>query len=492
MKSRAMRIKATFLALVLVLSVALAGCGDNAADENMPNNASQTSATGEIVTESSEEKIILRIVTEEGSDETVRFDDQLERLIKRYEYLNKNVDIVLEHIPQMSGNDIALQRLRSEILAGDGPDIFLLSCEQHYDSEPLIKDVNLAMRNGIFTDISKYYDADTELGKESLNTTVMNAGVVDGARYVLPLRYNFPVVYVNVDKLAESGLTTDSFQHGIINLLDTTVQYADETFAFNGLLGHVRRQYTLNFFPHILDYDNQEILITEDELMTYMRSSQAVRKLNDGRQPQVHLYSYFGTFPDPYWGATQNCVLIDDLEAAIANVSMAQAYGINLEMIPLTASDGSLVADVTFYGAIGGQCEHPDIAYDFLRQLLTEDFQWEKNTEVHNDYVKYTALAREGWPVRTVGSVAPLAKSTYDQIVWDNSKMKLEFRLQDMTDDNIPLLQTKIDHVRFSIPLERELERIVREEVKENSTEADMRSLADQWLQALQWHLFEG
>ena len=486
---------AAVLAVLCICALMLTGCVTVPAEQVTLGNVWQSETIGNTtlvdeVTETTEDKIVLRIVIEEGSDETIRFDELLMQQIEFYEVLHKNVEFVLEYIPKTDGNDVVLQRIRSEMLAGDGPDIFLLSCEQNYKTQPLITDVNQAMRNGMFTDISKYYDADNELGKDALNSTVMDAGVVNGARYVLPIRYNFPVAYVDADRLTEMELS--AVKQGVLSLMDTVAQSEDKRIASNALLANVRAQYTLNFFPNILDYDNQEILITKEELMTYMRSYQAVRFIEGDGQNRVHIFTYLNHFPTPYWAETTDCLLLDDLEAAIANVAMAEVYGVNLEMFPLTAADGSLIADVTFYGAVGAECKHPDVAYDFLRQFLTEDVQWETKIQTWSDPIKPTGLGREGWPVRTTGSVSPLAKGLVKQNHGVSSEKMKELKLLEMTDEDIPLLQAKIDKVRFSIPLELDLEKKIREELNANSTESDMSLLADQWLKELEWHLYEG
>ena len=36
-----------------------------------------------------------------------------------------------------------------------------------------------------------------------------------------------------------------------------------------------------------------------------------------------------------------------------------------------------ITALVNYYGAVGADCEQPALAYDFLREFLTEDSQWE-------------------------------------------------------------------------------------------------------------------
>ena len=100
---------------------------------------------------------------------------------------------------------VYLQQLRTEILQGGGPDCYLLSTDNtlildepeqytYVEVEPLFADVGPAMRNGLFYDISLLYDANDSFGKDGLNSRIMDAGMVDGKRYVLPLRYDMPVI----------------------------------------------------------------------------------------------------------------------------------------------------------------------------------------------------------------------------------------------------------------------------------------------------------
>ena len=204
MKSGAKRIWAVLLVLVLILLMTLPGC-----KEDGP-------VTLRIVTES--------INTSTGDWANLRLEQQLSKTILAYKESHENVKFVIEKIPyEGSERTNMLERLRTELMSGKGPDILLLpgNClmlgRQGELKESLILDVNQAMRNGLFADISEYYDADTELGKESLNTTVMDAGVVDGARYVLPLRYDFPVACVSVERFAKTGLSKDTFNTNILS-----------------------------------------------------------------------------------------------------------------------------------------------------------------------------------------------------------------------------------------------------------------------------------
>ena len=133
----------------------------------------------------------LWIVTEES-----RISDgmnwQTEQIMKAFKKANPDVRVTLEVLPNEKEHaqerSVRLEQIRTDILAGNGPDVYLIPNET-FMNDPLFKDVQQAMHNGVFADISSYYDTDTTLGKEDLVTEVMDGGVVNGARYVLPLRY---------------------------------------------------------------------------------------------------------------------------------------------------------------------------------------------------------------------------------------------------------------------------------------------------------------
>ena len=144
----------------------------------------------------------LWVVTEKST--WSRMNGQLYMIEQAYEKQHKDVDIRVEYLPtEQQERDVYLQQLRTQILRGGGPDLYLLPTDNtlvldepiqytRVETEPLFSDVELAMRNGLFYDISHFYDKDDALGKESLNPYIMDAGVVGGKRYVLPLRYDLP------------------------------------------------------------------------------------------------------------------------------------------------------------------------------------------------------------------------------------------------------------------------------------------------------------
>ncbi len=140
-------------------------------------------------------------------------DWQIQKVVSSFQQAHKDVTITLEFLPsekeKPEERSVRLEQLRTEILAGGGADLYLIPID-HRTESPLFLDVQQAMRNGVFVDISSYYDADDALGKEDLITEVMDGGVMDGARYVLPISYNYAALLTEQSVMEAAGLDLEA------------------------------------------------------------------------------------------------------------------------------------------------------------------------------------------------------------------------------------------------------------------------------------------
>ena len=475
------------LAVILVICVC-AGCKDNES-----KTTAQTDGT---------EHITLRILTE-GSANGVNFNTKyIDLLIRQaatdFEIKHENVTLEIEQIPlEAESREVALSRLRTEIIAGDGPDIYYLPTRaiqtlsvgfEEVLDDPLFPDVSQAMRNGLFYDISAFYDADTTLEKDCLVPGVMDAGVLDDGRYVLPLRYNYPVAYVDLDALHAAGYDESIFSSGVIHLLNTVVQ--EDMIANDVQPPDYISQAVLNFFPDAIDYENQRILVTREELADFMESYQAYKEDNKG---------YYFVSPPEYildgrhWAQYGAFIHFDNIENAIQQAKVAKSRGMNLGMFPITATDGRLVADVTFFGAVGAECAHPEIAYEFLSTCLSEKNQWGTDAQFGNS----AALVADGFPVRTKGAAGPICKSFPEAYAGklspeDQVERFNQMESTELTDEDVPLLQREVDGARFPIGLEEEFSEILLYQINPSTTREEMEALAEEFIRKLEWHLGEG
>lgn len=436
-------------------------------------------------------------------DGTLREDmrRQIRNHIREYEDTHSGIVFDLKVLStDKAEREAMLERLRTQIMAGKGPDIYLLPTSNSFYLGALFQDVNQTMRNGVFADISEYYDADTALDKDGLVTEVMDAGLVGEARYTLPLRYDFPVAYVDTAQFAAAGLSMDIFDGGLTKVLEAITTTNNSKVATSADMDMVISQYFLNFFPEIVDYEEQEVLLTQESVAEFLYLLQSQIALA-GDKPLYRMHPTLSSYiseSESFWANQGFCMNIDNLEMAVLNGAIAKVQGIDLEMFPLTANDGSLIADVTFFGAIGGGCKKTDVAYDFLRQFLLAQTQWEENRPQRADTSRLgdERLIEAGWPVRAARATAKLYDSVWDQVngVRFANKEATEnlpqFKQLQLLDEDISVAQADISSVRYPIISEYEIGRTLWDVLSDPDVNID--ALAAQIEETLQWHLAEG
>jgi len=452
-------------------------------------------------------KVELCIVVEQQS-QWEGIGPQVATAVKAFEKEHKDVTVIVEELPdENDGRELALEQLRAAIMSGKGPDVLLLPCSSSI-ADPLFSDVNQAMRNGVFADISQYYDADTSLSKDDLLPAVMDAGVVDGIRYVLPLRYNIPVAYVDGAQFEAAGLSPDVFDTGLEGLMRAAIESGDDKLAADTNTFRILYSLSLNFFPDLMDYDGQQITLPKEKLTAFMTLYQALVDIQGLRDPYwgaIGFTEYIGN-SFPYWATGDHIMYISDLNTALPNAAVAQIEGIDLEIFPLTAADGTLTADVTLWGAISAGCKNKELAYEFLTMFLSEGYQLQEDCSAINSL--YSGLIENGWPVRIKSNVQKLYKNVSipffkEAMSWDIGEdldvqkaraRKLKF--VELTDDDFPDFHTEIDQARFSIPQEVSFAKILRQELNNMTTgeakNVDIDTLAGDFIHDLEWHMGEG
>ena len=131
--------------------------------------------------------------------------------IAQYYTASVNPDVTFEFVTLTADQEERSNRidqLQTEMMAGQGPDIFILPCDDGFgfNETRLIENVEKGMVTGLFADLSQLYDQDETLEKDLLLEKVMDAGMMDGKRYILPLRYQYPIILALGDELQGAGL----------------------------------------------------------------------------------------------------------------------------------------------------------------------------------------------------------------------------------------------------------------------------------------------
>ena len=488
----------------------------------------------------------LWVVTEKGTWD--RMNGQLYVLEQAWEETHPGIDVRVEYLPtDEQERTVYLQQLRTEILRGGGPDCYLLPTDntlildepQQYtyvDVEPLFADVTLAMQNGLFCDLSELYDADDALGKDGLNQQIMDAGMVDGKRYVLPLRYDMPVIYAFNDTLEEAGLDIAVLNKGIDSIMEEVGSTGDPILA-SGIFRH-----SLDVFSDVIDYESGNAVLDENALGRYMtvyrqlksdigsalvanpwteksepfnklyaEGIMAVEKLNVERYIQEIFYG-INFASETMW---EYCpIWIGSMQDAFDYVPVSRYEDRPLTVTPMRTMEGDVVATVTYYAAVGSGCSDTDLAYDFLRQFLLEESQWEQNRPKRNhakplkgrgntaNDLQYPGLIENGWPVRHAGSLEQMwhirrkqfyARS-FGASVEEERRMRRIGRMNEFKEEWMPLFDIAIDEVRFNTTLSDDFANILAQlnDSEYTPAQADIDTLTQQLIWNLRWHVSEG
>ena len=116
------------------------------------------------------------------------------------------------------------------------------------------------------------------------------------------------------------------------------------------------------------------------------------------------------------------------------------------------------------------------------------EWQW-------NSAIALRGAVANGWPVRTQGSAAALANSEDTARVINRfAVLYNEAHLPEITDEDIPFLNAKIDRVQFYTSLESKFSDMIdtlNDNATDEATDVDIDAMAAEFWDELYWYLYE-
>ena len=260
-------------------------------------------------------------------------------------------------------NDEATQQMLTEVMAGSGPDLIFFDVGN--------MDIEKMVRRGVFADLEPYFEADN-FDWSGYNQAVMDAGVWDGQRLVIPLQYNFPMLYTSQTALDETGFSIEN--------CDTFGGLLDEIEAMQADPSQKREvfraKYTFYNFaqyagiPYV-DYDRQKADLSSPELK---RGAEIYNNLgglelgvlDDGINGAADIRDgkalWICPFP-PVNGFYTGPEVINTFD--------------KLVMMPIRDVNGGIQAQITWAVAVRNNSPNLQNAYEFIKYLLSEEFHTE-------------------------------------------------------------------------------------------------------------------
>lgn len=311
------------------------------------------------------------------------------------------VELVQEDFDAGQGYD-AYQQVAAEIMAGGGPDVILVN-----DS---LMDVEKMVRQGVFADMEPFFEADG-FDWTPYNQTIMDGGVWDGRRYMVPLSYDFPLYVTTRTALEETGFDVDACKD------------------FRGFLEESRRfmadssQTRRLFYERILtpavwdagllfaDYDGKTVDLSSPDLKDYYEWKKLLA---------AHV-------PDGYLIGNDLCApaAVRDGEVLWASGFYASStfyfqYGAlktigEAVMMPIRDLNGGIQAQIKYPVAVRANSENLQNAYDFLKIVLGKDVQGGFASfsggeelsvldQVNEEYYHNSSITPDGWESMAAGT----------------------------------------------------------------------------------------
>ena len=272
-------------------------------------------------------------------------------VISEYRKLHPETAVTVEIIPWIDNmptektekNRKAVKDMQVQVLAGKGPDVFLLD-----ESDSLLPDIVKSSYNGVFLDLNTVIDGIKGL---PLNQTVVKAGEVDGKQYFLPLGYKLAGIAVADDTLGDfqpSSGQPDQF------LKEVAAHAGVESFRNESLM----KWYLPGLFgTPVLDYEEKSVTVSK-ELQDMAELLEEGLGITDENAPEL---------PD--------VMTIGGDDTFVMLVERSFASGTDIKFLPFPNGEGGVNAQVSIFAAVRANSACASQAGEFLAFLLSDEMQ---------------------------------------------------------------------------------------------------------------------
>lgn len=349
-----------FLA-VLLLTALLTGCAiqqdGNALYQDMPT-----------APQNNQHLTVFCIDRTQGSE-------MIRAAMKLYQQRYPDVEVELVEPLELNGSyksSVPIQetyeQLSAQIMAGEGPDVLLVD-DDYMDVEKLV-------RQGVFADMDPFFLAD-HFDWEPYNQGVMDAGVWNGKRFVIPLAYDFPLLFTTKAALEETGFDVDACKD--------YQRFLDETTRFLESPDQTRRLFydawstdyiTFGMLDYsgvsIADYDNRTIDLS---LPVFRSTAQWYKSVLKGHSQELNVSRLGGASTVRDGQALWTNSIFGAYHNFYATAGALRTVG-EVVMMPIRDVDGGIRAQIKDAVAVRAGSENLQNAYDFLKLLLSPEVQY--------------------------------------------------------------------------------------------------------------------
>ena len=303
---------------------------------------------------------------------TSNAEDDFSSLIKQYNKicLEKYDESYQIEIIEFENNDDMCTKMSTEIMAGEGPDIFSLS--QKLPFEKMAANSTLLDVDEL---INTYY---SEINFDDYNAKVMESGVINGKRYFVPLAYSIDAFISTEETLGKYNLVSTDFSYEALN--DTLSQSGGSYSLFGSTEDNLNFFYS--FLAQFFDYNSSEI---EFDTKDFSKSLDYIYDLinNDTTDENIYYFLYKNISK----GDSVFYKQFSSFELMVRTYAYLYYYSSTPVLVNnFSQSQNTISASIDFGIAFNSNCKHKEKLLPFIEYCLSESIQTNWNTE-------YCALA---------------------------------------------------------------------------------------------------
>lgn len=339
---------------ILITSVVSCGTAESAADFK-----------------DTEELVICYDDTEYGNGFLSPSATYINNVITYYTAEHPKVKVTLKGI-STAGDTVesqaARKRLKTEIMAGEGPDLVLCT------KNDIMENPQKQMEAGLFCDLSPYMEKNKEISEKNvLNEKFMQVGVYDGKQYLIPLDYYVYHFMSGENILKEFGFDKENCTDRK-GFLDETEKFYESmggrislTAAHRNPDNTVTSPYAYSFFalfPRFFDDAEGRLPFDEEEVKKWF----SLYRYEINIQQETAVEYLEGKFGENYLWETslgRNILYMED----------DSAYSDTLSFMPLQEKAEGVTAAVYSWAAILEGAKNKKNAWDFIELMLNYNSQ---------------------------------------------------------------------------------------------------------------------
>ena len=272
---------------------------------------------------------------------------EVESLIEAWQEIEGGLEVeIIEISTNSSVNDLKISELRTEIMAGKGPDVFLLECtppEQEETNSDLFMNLEKSMETGLFLPLDEYIENAKYINISTWNQVVLDAGKTEEGQVVLPLYYRFPVYAYKSSDLSGKEIH-DSWGALLASENPVLKNVSDSDFIFS--------------FGKLADYQTENLIFSKEELKSYLEEYRFFKE-------RIEAQNNMQETTEQIAGGW------------ISGEFFTQGVGGALEeeqtYVTIPNRDGSVTAMVTMFAAVNKNTTKAEEAFSFLDFALSDE-----------------------------------------------------------------------------------------------------------------------